>query len=333
MLQNKFQQRGDGKQNAEVSGNMMDYFKARTNWYQTIANLTENEVGRLFKSIYEYAHSGEIVEPSGNERGAFWMILGVLQEDNAKREDISEKRRKAGSAGGTEKSKRSKCKQNVANVANATFAKEETENPCETTVSADSVSEENADGAEKWVPLSPTPPITSGIYINNNNIQPSLFDGEETEEVRDKGSGEKGKKKPSALSERKKQEEELLARFEKFWDAYGYKENRKDALREFRKINPDDALLQKMLESIERYHRGRKWQEGYKKYGSTWLHGECWNNEYDDERGAEQNGSAQSGRTYSEKNGGNTGPRTVYTLKPRFAGHKYDADGNDITES
>lgn len=26
-----------------------------------------------------------------------------------------------------------------------------------------------------------------------------------------------------------------------------------------------------------------------------------------------------------------SGPRTVYTLKPRFAGHIYDADGNDVT--
>lgn len=42
-------------------------------------------------------------------------------------------------------------------------------------------------------------------------------------------------------------------------------------------------------------------------------------------------GTSRPGRMGQGKDGGDTGPRTVYTLKPRFAGHVYDENGNDIT--
>ena len=163
--------------------------------------------------------------------------------------------------------------------------------------------------------LPPIPPISSqNIYINNNNnnISPSENNGEGDTEDRDKGCVGKGKKP---------KEEELIARFEIFWNAYGYKECRKDALRAFKKINPDDALLQKMLESIERYHRGRKWQEGYRKYGATWLNGECWNDEYDD--GSEARSNAGFGRNSTADHGT---ARPVYNIRPHFAGKPDDED-------
>ena len=90
----------------------------------------------------------------------------------------------------------------------------------------------------------------------------------------------------------------------------------------------------KMKRWLETHKSNMKTKRGMPKFINSWLAGE------QDKGGKKGNGginaqndSAQSGRTYSEKNGGNSGPRTVYTLKPRFAGHKYDADGNDITES
>ena len=144
-------------------------------------------------------------------------------------------------------------------------------------------------------------------------------------EEKNKAGGEKGKVNENSEALRKKQEE-IEARFEVFWNAYGYKKSRKDALRAFRRINPGDELLTKMLDSIEEYHKSRKWLDGYRMNGATWLNGECWNDEYDDESGVKNNQEHRRNHT-----GDSFKPRTAYDLKPQFVGHQYDADGNDIT--
>ena len=120
-------------------------------------------------------------------------------------------------------------------------------------------------------------------------------------------------------------DDENEKRFSVFWEAYGKKVGKKNAIRAFSKINPDDELLHRMLEAIERYHKSRKWEGGYRKEPATWLNGECWNDEYDDESVVNSNQVNRGNHTRDSCQ-----PRTTYDLKPRFAGHQYDADGNDI---
>ena len=115
-------------------------------------------------------------------------------------------------------------------------------------------------------------------------------------------------------------------RFLTFWETYGKKVGKKNAKKAFAKINPDEELFQKIMDGIEKYHKSRKWVDGYRKEPATWLNGECWNDEYDDE--SEVNSHGQNHRDHGKTN---AGTRTTYTLKPRFAGHIYDDEGNDIT--
>ena len=80
-----------------------------------------------------------------------------------------------------------------------------------------------------------------------------------------------------------------------FYEAYGNKKGRKNALKAFRKINPDEALLQQMIEAIEKYHQTRNWKRGYRKEPATWLNGECWSDDYSndavqDDRPVQKNG-------------------------------------------
>lgn len=154
---------------------------------------------------------------------------------------------------------------------------------------------------------SPTPPLTqrTPIYINNN-----ILTTQEDEKVD---------------SEEKKRIEKC---FEKFWDAYANKKGKKNAHRAFLRISPNEDLFQKIMDGVERYHRSRTWVQGYRKEPATWLNGECWNDEYDEESEARRSADYRGNRA-----GDHSTPRTVYDLKPQFAGHRYDADGNDITDS
>lgn len=69
----------------------------------------------------------------------------------------------------------------------------------------------------------------------------------------------------------------ITTSFDIFWNAYPVKVNKKRCMELWKKINPDDALLQKMLESIERWKKTRRWKEGYVKDPDTWLRNENWN--------------------------------------------------------
>lgn len=73
---------------------------------------------------------------------------------------------------------------------------------------------------------------------------------------------------------------QIEAWFEEFWAAFNYRKDRKRALKEFRRIKDLDAIMPKILSSAAAYsaaHPGNV----YQKHPSTWLNGECWNDDID----------------------------------------------------
>lgn len=71
-------------------------------------------------------------------------------------------------------------------------------------------------------------------------------------------------------------------RFEKFWSAYPRHEAKQNAMKAFEKINPDDELLKKMLNAIERWKNTEQWQENggqFVPYPASWLNGGRWEDE------------------------------------------------------
>jgi predicted phage replisome organizer len=151
-------------------------------------------------------------------------------------------------------------------------------------------------------------------YISNISSSLSKEDkGDEDKEREGKGK-------------REKEEDKIGAMFCSFYEAYGNKKGRKAAEKSFRRISPDDGLFQRIMDGVKKYHNSRKWKEGYRKEPATWLNGECWNDEYDEESEVRRSGDNRGYRA-----GDHGAPRTVYDLKPQFAGHEHD--GNDITDS
>lgn len=71
----------------------------------------------------------------------------------------------------------------------------------------------------------------------------------------------------------------LQARFERFWEAYPRKTNKKTALKAFVALKPDVALFTQLLDAIEAQKRSRQWREGFVPHAATWLHQERWTDE------------------------------------------------------
>lgn len=102
-------------------------------------------------------------------------------------------------------------------------------------------------------------------------------------------------------------------KFEQFWNAYGVKKDKKRAKAKFLKIAPDDELFKTMMDGVERYHKSRKWLEGYRQEPTTWLNGERWNDEYDDES------EVRKREEYRRNCSGNQREsHTDYGLQPEF---------------
>jgi len=78
------------------------------------------------------------------------------------------------------------------------------------------------------------------------------------------------------------QKSDTVDKFDPFWIAYPKKKSKGDAEKTFKKINPDDQLLQIILKAIEVAKKSNDWQkdEGqYIPYPATWLNAKGWEDE------------------------------------------------------
>ena len=78
----------------------MTYIKVFLSYLDAVEGLEDDERGRLFTAMIEYARSGRVIELPGNERFVFPFIKGQLDRDRESYEKTVEARRRAGKASG-----------------------------------------------------------------------------------------------------------------------------------------------------------------------------------------------------------------------------------------
>ena len=67
-----------------------------------------------------------------------------------------------------------------------------------------------------------------------------------------------------------------------FWKEYPRKQGKKDALKAWLKIKPDEALAERIISALKLQKQGAGWQRDNGKfvpYPATWLNGERWEDE------------------------------------------------------
>ena len=90
------------------------YVKAYYDWIEQTAALEDDEKGRLFVAILEYARSGEIPDNLGREALLFPVFKAVVDRDAQKSDTLA---RNGASGGIAPKANASKCKQTQANAS------------------------------------------------------------------------------------------------------------------------------------------------------------------------------------------------------------------------
>lgn len=74
-------------------------------------------------------------------------------------------------------------------------------------------------------------------------------------------------------------EDRLLARFDRFWQVYPRKVGKQAALREWKKIKPDDGMTDRMIAAVEVHKGTEQWRKDggqYIPHPRTWLHQGRW---------------------------------------------------------
>ncbi|WP_320920292.1 DUF6291 domain-containing protein [Eisenbergiella porci] len=97
-------------------------FVLYTDYRRQFDLLTDAELGQLIRAVMDYVETGQPPDLPAGPQMAFAFISAQIDRDMKKYQEVVEKRRAAGSAGG--KQKASNAKQNMASVANANTCKQ-----------------------------------------------------------------------------------------------------------------------------------------------------------------------------------------------------------------
>lgn len=122
--------------------------------------------------------------------------------------------------------------------------------------------------------------------IDNDRQRPSTT---VIEEEREESKGHETPNKNKNKNEKEKIKEndnsrarEVAERFDRFWAAYPRHEGKKKAEESFRKIGPDETLLDTILAALAKWKQSDQWNEDggrYIPYPATWLNGKRWEDE------------------------------------------------------
>lgn len=97
-------------------------FVLYTDYRRQFDLLTDAELGQLIRAVMDYVETGQPPDLPAGPQMAFAFISAQIDRDMKKYQEVVEKRRAAGSAGGRQKA--SNAKQEVASLANASTCKQ-----------------------------------------------------------------------------------------------------------------------------------------------------------------------------------------------------------------
>lgn len=67
--------------------------------------------------------------------------------------------------------------------------------------------------------------------------------------------------------------------FARFWSAYPNLSSKQDAIAAWKRLNPDEALVETILAAIAAQKTWRQWRDGVYPHPATWLNGRRWDDE------------------------------------------------------
>ncbi len=243
--------------------NMLDSFILRTSCYDGIKNLKDEQLGKLFRAIFEFAKTGEKeTELDDFDEMVYGFISNQIKDDTEERENKRKRYREMGQK--SAESRRAK-KEQMSNNQPSSNAVPTTLQPSSNTVPT------TLQPSSNTVPTTPLARTLEDYnYINNNNNNNNDFSNEKS--VYD------------SLSRARVKEQ-----FDMWWNLYDKKVGKKEkVLKKWISLKDEDR--QKCIDVAPRYVEAKP-DKRYRKDPLTYLNNDGWNDEIiDDNKNINENG-------------------------------------------
>ena len=124
-------------------------------------------------------------------------------------------------------------------------------------------------------------PASEPKQTETNRNEPKETE-ENREEPKETENAKKEERRKKIEDKRKKNQNENVRDFDRFWAAYPRKTAKPDALKAFLRINPDPETVERSLAAVEKQRASPQWTRDdgqYIPYPATWLNGRRWEDE------------------------------------------------------
>ena len=248
----------------------MKYFPAYLTYRQTLAGLTDEQVGKLFRAALDYADEGIVPDLGPLCTLAFGFIKWDIDRMNEQYFQKCEQLRENGMKGGR---------------------------PPKNTEEPDAFPE-NQKKPNGFSENQMEPDGFSNNHLEPDVTQKTKGKGERNGE-RDgngdgygdgKGDGDGDGENITAANAAvnntptKKPSQNLPDDFVEFWSAYPKKKGKQNALKAWKKIKPDEELFHRIITAVESQKHSRQWTADGGQYipePASWLNGGRWDDECD----------------------------------------------------
>ena len=147
---------------------MLPYIKIYRDFIDVAKELDDEERGRLFLAIMQYANGEEVPPLKGAEKIAFVVLRSQIDRDDAAHDEYIEKQRENGKRGGRPK----KDKPVNKNPKNPTLKKQNPKNlDIDTDIDIDTDVDIDIDGEDSAEPETVSPPVIS-LPLNDGSFYP-----------------------------------------------------------------------------------------------------------------------------------------------------------------
>ena len=160
----------------------------------------------------------------------------------------------------------------------------------------DYLDKQRVNGSKGGRPKKPT-------ETQQNPENPSLF--KKTQKTQNKDKDEDKDEDEDEDKDKKSADALRADRFEQFWAAYPRHTGKKAAQQAFKRLDPDEDLLQSMLKAIAAWSKSQQWTKDggqFIPHPATWLNGRRWEDELPPaQQAAGKAGKAVNAQQYTQR--------------------------------
>lgn len=226
-----------------MEGEHKKAFLMYCDYRQHLALLSDEECGKLFIAILDYAESKKAPKLTGAAAMAFSFIKAQMDRDSVKYEERCAVNRENGAKGGRPR------KQQEAEASDENQTKPKI--------------------TERFSEKPKKPDTDNDTDKDNDNDKET-----------DTGNGTRTASDAKAIKAERAAKADT--RFSVFWSAYPKKVGKASSEKAWRKLSPNDNLFQKIMSALEVQKHSTQWTKDGGRYipnPLTWLNGERWNDE------------------------------------------------------